>query len=147
MNDERQPFRLQIEIPGLPSLNAAANNHWRVRQAENKAWKARVSNAVLVALGRWPSAPLQRARVVLTRCSTTEPDADNLASSFKFILDGLVMASVIADDKPSVIDAVFQWERAPRGAGCVRVRVEALPDQNGVEIGERVPADAVGSPS
>ena len=117
---------LELEIPGLPSCNSAAALGWRVRHAERKAWKGRVSNAVLCKLGRWPSTPLDRARVTLTRCSSVEPDADNLASSFKFILDGLVMAGVIADDKPSVIDVDFRWERAPRGAGCVRIRVETL---------------------
>lgn len=125
---------LELMIPGLPPLNSSANNHWRVRQAENKAWQGKVCGAVLMELGRWPEEPLKRAEVTLTRCSTTEPDADNLASSFKFVLDGLVKARVIADDKPSVIDARFRWERAPRGAGCVRIRVESVD----VEIGEGV---------
>lgn len=141
---------LELTIAGLPSCNSAAAPHWRTRHIERVKWKSKVCGAVLQALGRWPSKPLERARVELTRCSSSRPDADNLASSFKFVLDGLVLARVIADDKPSVIgQPVFAWEKTSPRKGCVRIKVEELASvhdrrdewergPNGVEIGPKV---------
>ncbi|MEY5061664.1 MAG: hypothetical protein RIS45_1585 [Planctomycetota bacterium] len=118
---------LDLVIHGLPSCNSAAAVHWRKRHAERQAWKSHVTGAVLAKLGRFPSKPLERARVTLTRCSSQEPDADNLASSFKFVLDGLKLAGVIEDDKPSCIGTPeFRWEKTGPKVGCVRIRVEEV---------------------
>jgi hypothetical protein len=82
--------------------------------------------AVLGELRRWPEKPLDRAMVTITRCSMAEPDYDNLVQGGKFLLDGLIRAGVIKDDAPSVIGRPdYQWEKAPRGKGCVRIRVES----------------------
>lgn len=129
---------LDLVIDGLPSCNSADAPSWRVRRAERKAWKAKVCGAVLLELGRWPT-PLPRAHVTLTRCSSAQPDSDNLASSWKFILDGLKLAQVIVDDSPACIGKIdSRWEMATPKKGCVRIRVEAV--DAGIEIGERVMA-------
>lgn len=142
---------LDLEIQGLTPINTADGlNRWS-RQRLRKAWEGKVASAVLMALGRWPAAPLDRARVTIVRCSTREPDFENLAQGGKFILDGLVKAGVIVDDSPVVIGRPdYRWERAPRGQGSVRVRVEAIAETHdhrdtwergpheGVEIGPRV---------
>ena len=60
---------LTLTIPGLPSCNTAAAPHWRIRHAERRKWHSAVAGAVLIELGRWPEAPLERARVTITRCS------------------------------------------------------------------------------
>ena len=128
---------LNVTIPGLPPMNTADGlNRWR-RHTLKKLWEGKVAGAVLMELGRWPSKPLDRAAVTITRCSSSEPDFDGLVQGGKFLLDGLVKAGVIADDKPSVIgQPVFRWEKAPPKQGCVRIVVEAVE----VEIGERVSA-------
>lgn len=131
---------LELVIPGLPSCNTAAAPHWRTRHAERRMWHALVAATVLAELGRWPEAPLERARVTITRCSAgPEPDFDNLASGAKFLLDGLVKAGVLKDDRPNCIgQPILLWERAPRGRGSVRISVETMPASQGVEIGPRV---------
>lgn len=117
---------LDLTIPGLPPTNSSDKlNRWVWRKLK-KDWEALVITAVLEACGRWP-ATLDQARVTITRCSTREPDYDGLVQGAKFLLDGLVRAGVIRDDKPSVIgQPVFAWEPAAPGKGCVRIRVEAI---------------------
>lgn len=129
---------LDLTLDGLPPMNTAdRTHHWSAYRLK-RAWEGKVCAAVLHELGRWPERPLDRARVTITRCSTREPDFENLAQGGKFLLDGLVKAGVIADDSPKVIGRpTYLWERAPRGGGCVRINVRPV---GGVEIGPRVPA-------
>jgi hypothetical protein len=119
---------LELAIPGLPPMNTAGphgGSHWS-RTATKRKWEGRVCVAVLEALGRWPTVPLEQARVTITRCSEREPDYDNLTQGGKFLLDGLVKARVLVDDSPKVIGRPdYRWEHAPRGAGCVKILVEA----------------------
>lgn len=128
---------LDLTLDGLPPMNTAdRTHHWSAYRLK-RAWEGKVCAAVLHELGRWPERPLDRARVTITRCSTREPDFENLTQGGKFLLDGLVKAGVLADDSPKVIGRPeYLWEAAPRGAGSVRIRVEDAS----VEIGERVPA-------
>lgn len=124
-------MKLELVIDGLPPMNTADGIHRWSRHKLKKAWESKVCGAVLMALGRWPEKPLERAQVKITRCSSSEPDFDGLVQGGKFLLDGLVKAGVLVDDRPSVIgQPEFRWERAPRGAGSVRICVE---NQNGHE--------------
>jgi len=103
--------------------------HWRKLYKERAKWKGLVGNAVLLADERRAAErkPLTRARVTITRCSSTEPDYDGLVSGGKALLDGLVEAGVIVDDKVSVIgQPVYLWEKAKPGKGKVKVRVESI---------------------
>lgn len=124
---------INLTIPGLPPMNTSDRvSPWAHRKLK-KNWESHVCVAVLEALGRWPEAPFQRARVTITRCSTSEPDFDNLVQGGKFLLDGLKVAGVIVDDSPDVIGRPdYHWESAPPGKGCVRIRVESI-DEGGTD--------------
>ena len=116
--------------------SADGHSRWK-RYAAKKTWEGAVAAAVLTELGRWPAAPLARARVEITRCSTTEPDYDGLVAGGKFLLDGLVRAGVLEDDNPRVVgQPVYRWERAKRGAGCVRV---VVTDEEGAQASQDAP--------
>lgn len=121
---------LEFEIKGLPKLpNQTLYRHWRVKQQEALKWKVLVVNAVnCVNLEQKRTAqPFSMAKVTLTRLSSKEPDADNLMSSWKHCIDGLVLAGVIVNDKPSVIGTpVSRWEFAKRKDARVRIRVEEV---------------------
>jgi Holliday junction resolvase RusA-like endonuclease len=119
---------LEIVINDLPkTANSIGKNSFWYTQAERKKWR----HAVLVAVVREVQQrekvgmPYPRASLTLTRHSSSEPDIDNLYSSFKFVIDGLVHAGVIIDDKPSVIDLKCCWQRAKRSEGKITIRVEA----------------------
>ena len=117
-------YSLAFELPGLPPMNTADGMHWRKRHKLKKYWETAVHYAVI---GKRPVQPLERARVRVTRCSSSEPDFENMTQGGKFILDGLVKAGVLIDDKPSVIgQPVYEWRLAKPKHGCVRVSVESV---------------------
>lgn len=99
--------------------------HWRVKHVESLKLKSRVKTQVV--LHGPPPAPLDKARVTLERHSSSEPDFDGLVSGFKFILDGLVDAGVLINDKMSVIGApIYIWKKAKKCAGKVKITVEEI---------------------
>jgi len=120
-----QVYTLEFELSGLPkTTNSGGRAHWAVKVKEARTWKS----AVLFSIGTvLPPAPLKKAKLTLTRCSAIEPDFDGLVSSFKHVVDGLVLANVIENDKPSVIgQPEYRWEKAKPKQGKVRIKVEGL---------------------
>lgn len=117
-------YRLDFDLIGLPKTTNGAHGHWRAAAAERKKWRDAVT---LVAKFRRPPKPLSKARLELTRFSSSKADFDNLVISFKSCVDGLKDAGVISDDKDAVIvDRKYLWEKAPKGKGRVRIVVEEV---------------------
>lgn len=122
---------IQFEIADLPkTTNSGGRAHWAMKAKEAKKWKNLTKEAFLRWCGEnnyWKVPDLKKAKLTLTRCSAKEPDADGLVSSFKHVIDGLVEAGVIIDDKPSVIGFPnYAWEYARPKQGKIKVKVEAL---------------------
>ena len=115
-------YALKLEIPGLPACNTASNNHWRVRARHNRKWQ---HDTILAAKAQGlPSEPLWKAKVTCTRHSSREPDFENLAHSFKPVIDGLVTGGVLVDDNQAVIGQPdYRWERAAPKSGRITVEV------------------------
>jgi hypothetical protein len=115
-------YRLSLILSGLPkTTNAGGRLHWAVKVREARSWKNLVNVATRNAK---PPHPLKAATLALTRYSTREPDFDGLVSSFKHIIDGLVDAGIIADDKPSVIgQPAFYWHKVAPKNGHVLIQV------------------------
>jgi hypothetical protein len=115
-------YRLEFTLDGLPKMtNRGVGKHFRVYMNHRDAWAHKV---IFATVGKLPPKPLQKAKLTLVRCSSTEPDFDGLVSSFKAILDAL-KGRAIADDRPSCIGSpTFLWEKAKRGRGMVKVIVE-----------------------
>ena len=120
------PYRLRLEIPRLPPLQAAGTTggHWAKRVREKVWWDSQIGWHVRA--GGRPAVPLPMANVTMTRHSTMEPDADNLAASWKYPLDALVKAGVIESDKPSVIEFISRWAKAKRASQGVTIEVRSL---------------------
>lgn len=116
-------YIFEFEIPGLPkTTNSGGRDHWKAKAREAKKWKSMV--AIVVSK---PPSPLTKARLTLTRCSSGECDFDGLVSSFKHVIDGLVDAGVIVNDKFSAIgQPTYQMEKASPGKGKIKVKVEQL---------------------
>lgn len=110
------------------TINAIGRKHWTVKANEAKRWRQ-----IIVLMCRQLNIcdlNLAKAELILTRYSSSEPDFDNLASSFKHVIDGLVEARVIIDDKPSVLKQVrFEWEKVSRKDGKIRVRIFSLGEE------------------
>lgn len=120
-----QPYTLTLVLDGLPKVIANARMHWRVKHNEMQAWKSKVFYAIQP--NARPKKPLAKAKITLTRHSSTCPDYDNLASSWKGAIDGLVMAGIIIDDNMNVIGMPdFRWEKAKPKEGHVTIKVEGM---------------------
>lgn len=92
--------------------------------AEARKWKKIVTDHTILHKAI-PPKPLKRAKLTLTRCSSQEPDFDGLVSSFKHIIDGLILGGIIENDKMSNIgQPTYIWEKAPREKGKVIIEVE-----------------------
>ena len=116
-------FELTVMIPGLPKLpNTLRMAHWRTRATHTKEWKMYVHYCTY---GRRPEKPLEKAKLTFTRCSTTEPDFDNLAMSFKPVMDGLVECGILVDDNPKIVGRPgYFWEKAKRNHGHIRIKIQ-----------------------
>ena len=118
-------YTLDFEIMGTPpSLNARL--HWRARHRENAKWKSLVGTSVL--LFHRPPYPLPRAKLTLTKFSIQRPDYDNLVTSMKPIIDGLVECGVLVDDHWDIIGMPdCRWEKCShKNEARIRVRVESV---------------------
>lgn len=122
-------YFIEIEIEGLPkTINEIGRKHWAVKKKEVDKWHQLVA---MHTLGKRPMKPLKHAKVTMIRHSSKEPDFDNLASSFKAVMDGLIKAGVIENDRQANIgQPSYRWEKAPHGAGHIWVRVEELGEEN-----------------
>ncbi len=99
------------------------SRHWRVGQQEALRWRQLVV-AKVGFIGK-PIKPLDRARLTLIRFSSSMPDFDGLVRGFKNVVDGLVDAGVLANDKLENTGAWnCHWEKTSPKAGRIIVIVE-----------------------
>ncbi len=117
------PYRLCIDIPGLPPGNSADNRgRWKKKKIRDE-W----SEAVAVTLhNKKPPKPLARAGYLFTRFSSVAPDFGGLVEGFKIVLDQLVRSGVLVDDNPKVCaydDCHYAWEKVPPREGKIRLEV------------------------
>ena len=101
--------------------NSKSRTSWRAAMFESRKWKKLVyENCILLR----PIEPLTKAKLVLTRFSSSEPDFDGLVSGFKHCIDGLKEAKVILDDKPSIVgQPQFFWHKSKKGMGSIKIEV------------------------
>lgn len=117
-------YRVEFTLNGLPATtNSMGRAHWAVKAKEANNWKTQVCWKIKEHGG--PLKPLEVARLTLTRFSSNEPDPDGLVSSFKHVIDGLVEACVLKNDKISNIGMPdYRWVKCRRGQGSIQVIVE-----------------------
>jgi len=97
-------------------------SHWAIIRRERDAWIAAV---ICISRAKLPRAPLQKAKLTLTRHSASAPDPDGLVSGFKAIVDGLVRAKVLVNDRFENIGMPdYRWVKAAPKKGFIQVRVE-----------------------
>lgn len=83
------------------SQNEHRGAHWSKLYKERDLWRT-----VLLALGRWPEAPLGDCTVTLTEWPAKggrRRDPDNVVSACKWVLDALVFAGYLANDSANVV--------------------------------------------
>ena len=120
-------YILEFELLGLPKMtnpSGSKSTHWRGIKKERDHWIAMVA---AIAKPKRPPAPLEKAKLTLTRYSSVCPDPDGLTSGFKAVVDSLVKSGILQNDKMKNIGFPdYRWEKAPPGAGRVKIRVEEI---------------------
>jgi hypothetical protein len=115
-----------IELHGLPKRTNSNNGHWRTRQREALKWKRLVCELVTLSKMK-PDKPIEKAKLTCIRFSSVEPDADGLVSSFKHVIDGLILAGVLENDRMSNIGMPeYRWEKVAPKMGKIQVIVEEV---------------------
>ena len=117
-------YRLEIELTGLPKGPNCGHQHWTRVNAERRKWRLMVGWMVAT---KKPPTPLTACRITCTRHSSQPMDFDNLAMSFKPLIDGLVESGIIKDDNQGVIlDRKYLCQTAAPKAGRVSIVVEEI---------------------
>ena len=127
---EYRPGVLEICVEGgrLLTLNELLGVNGAQLTPYKRACHDAVLECVWVALGRTPSEPLFDSVVLhLTRATRSHPgiDADALAASFKYVIDGLRRARVFPDDDPGCVRAIVPRQTQAR-TNRFSVLVEAV---------------------
>ena len=135
--------RIQFTLYGLPPLQQSSHRgNPKADAARFKRWKADAALALLCAIrssGRLGGAAVYAHQLPLhahsplclhfplrarfTRHSTTQPDDDNLAASFKPCRDAFIAVGLVPDDSARYLECEYAWEKAGRGKGKVVVEV------------------------
>ena len=104
---------MTITIHGV--LKSLANQRWHhlTKAKYVKRWREDVSLMCLVI--EVPKANGKARHVIATRYGVKMLDADNLASAFKPVLDGLKDAGVIVDDAPGWLTVEYRQVGVKRG--------------------------------
>lgn len=118
-------YILEFKLLGLPKMtNGSGRVHWSLQHKRAMLWKSLVKCGVKDLL---PAKPLVKAKLTLTRHSGNCPDSDGLVSGFKHVIDGLVEAKVLENDKFSNIGMPdYRWEKAPLKKGFITIKVEEI---------------------
>lgn len=118
-------YTLSFFIKGLPpTTNKVLAMGLRERLRSKKRWKDAV---IYSTVGKRPPTPLVKASLTLTRHSSIRPDPDGLTSTFKHIIDGLVIAKVLQNDKFENIGfPKYEWEKTAKNEGKISVLVEEV---------------------
>ena len=107
------------------------SQHWAARKREADYWKKLVwyDSRFLFTGSKTglPAFPMSRAKLTLIRYSSVSPDFDGLVSSFKHVIDALIAAGILENDKFENIGApTYEWRKAPPKKGHITVTVETL---------------------
>jgi hypothetical protein len=120
-----EKYVLDVKIAGLPvTINRSGRLHWAIQARNVRDQKEKVRASIR---GFLPRMPLKKAKLTLTRFSASPMDPDNLAISFKSVVDSLVECGVLANDQLENIGMPdYRWEKAERKKGSIRIRVEEV---------------------
>lgn len=118
-------YRLEFTIQGLPRILTNGQQSWRSIHYNKRQWKLLVAQHVDARMR--PPAPLKKASIICTRCSSRASDYDNRVASFKAVIDGLVEIGVLEDDNDEmIVMRQYNFEKVSPKNSHIRVVVEEV---------------------
>jgi len=112
---------IELTIPEpTPSLNPMLRQFWSKRHKDQKRWRWLVRAARLEA-NYYPAAPIQRARVTVTRHGKRILDTDNLYGGVKGLVDLLVKEGILVNDTPDHVELVMLQTRTKQPKTTVQI--------------------------
>ena len=119
---------LRIQIPGRPPTPNARFGNRYAQASETKRWRKDAKLLALDVVNRTGWRAPAKARLLITFIvpDNRPRDTDNLVSSVKPLIDGLVDAKALIGDKSSVLE----WEKPAisvvRGVSATEFRIEVI---------------------
>jgi len=86
--------------------------HWAVKRKWKLVWEEEVNWTVYKNRKKFGKLPLKYAKIEIVYHQTHISDTDNMYGSVKPVVDGLVKAGVIIDDKPKYLDLTVTQRKA-----------------------------------
>jgi hypothetical protein len=114
----------RVKIEGLPKIvSNGSQGSWFTKHNNAKLWHRKV---YLALSGFIPDEPYIFLNLIMTRASSSEPDYDNLVISGKPVIDGLVRAGIVVNDKQKNILCKYQWEKCRPKDGHIILELEGF---------------------
>lgn len=110
---------ITLEVPVRTKNESNQRGHWGAKAGRAKTARTKVS----ALFPKWKVEPV--VRVTLTRVSAGELDGDGLQSALKAVRDEVARCMAV-DDRTRLVEWVYRQERGEKGAGLVRIQVEAI---------------------
>ena len=119
---------MKIELGHLPDpdLNPNKRLHW-AKLAKAKSIARAVAMGLVLEQGR-PTIPYAKAHITITWVAKDKRarDLDNLMSSMKGYIDGLVEAELIADDSALHVSYTLKYERGDKDNTIIEVKEKEI---------------------
>lgn len=114
-----------VFVPGIPaSPNVTRTRSFHVNAAEANQWKSATCVAAYEAVkGKAPRLTHARVELVIVTARRNRRDPDNAIAAAKPIIDGLVLAGILAEDSFAVVRHLGIHREITPGLGGVRVEI------------------------
>lgn len=117
---------ITVTIPGQPPT-PNARRHWRQIAHDNAVWKDAAWKAALhVKPEGWAPLPYVALEVVVIVPDKRHRDFDNAMASCKPLIDGLVVAGIMAGDSNREVDSFRVRFQYRKGVSAVSITVTEL---------------------
>lgn len=125
----KNPYSLSIFFNWLPQIQLnSSHGHWATRYQKIRAIKTKVGAGVYP---HRPEKPLKKARLVLIRHSSREPDYDNLVASFKPVIDALTEFAIIENDNSKVVgQPEYRWIKCKIKFAGINILVQEVTEND-----------------
>ena len=114
---------MEIELGRLPDPELSPNKRLHYMELYRAKESAKLDTILLVLAQGKPPRPYEKAHITITWVAKDKRrrDTDNLFSSMKAYIDGLVEAGLIEDDSAMHVGYTLRYERGTRDNTIIKV--------------------------